>query len=223
MKRGCLFLALIGLFSCQTLPGIHPVADPSSPEIREKCVAIFPDGKWQFVHSIEATLAGEQKGFMIGVTRIQRMPEKIRCIMMTVEGFVLFDAEYDQKLVIHRAVAPFDAIDFARGVIADIRLMFLPPRGLLVESGRLKNGIHDCRYQNKEIGTVDVQSGFGDRWEIHQYNDSHKLMRSIVAFLDAGSTVSSAHSIPIRLELTAHGRYGYSLLMDLIEARPLAK
>jgi len=221
MKRGYLLLTLLWVFSCQTLPEIHHTGDRPIPKIRESCAAIFPDGKWQFVHSIEATMSGGQKGFMIGITRIQRKPVKIRCVMMTVEGFVLFDAEYDQKIVIHRGLAPFDAIDFATGVMADIRLMFIPPRGRLIESGWQENGFHVCRYQNDGISTVDIHTGPENRWGIHKYDYSRRLIRSVVAVPGVASTLPPEISRPSRLEFTAHGRYGYSLLMDLIEARQL--
>ncbi len=48
---------------------------------------------------------------------------------MTIEGFVLFDAEAGETLTVHRAVPPFDAPAFAAALAEDIRLAFFSPGG----------------------------------------------------------------------------------------------
>ena len=79
------------LSSCGALPEIVPVSPSEASAIRQQCLMLFPQGKWQFVHSIEASMPGGRQTIMIGVTRISSVDKTIHCVMMTIEGLVLFD------------------------------------------------------------------------------------------------------------------------------------
>jgi hypothetical protein len=140
---------------------------------------------------------------------------------MTIEGLVVFDARYDQELVIHRAVAPFDQEGFAAGLISDIQLIFFMPQGPLVETGNDPNGASVCRYQNPDGRIVDLVI-HGDRsWQIRQYSQQLRLTRTVTAFFSQENPAEEQAAMPDRLELTAHGVAGYNLIMDLVEAVPL--
>ena len=84
----------------------------------------------------------------MGVTVISPEERKIESVIMTIEGFVFLDAYYDQKVVINRGIPPFDSIDFARGMMDDIKLIFFKPEGGLIESGMSDDGSYLCRYKN---------------------------------------------------------------------------
>ncbi len=222
MKLLCLLLC-IGciLISCSTLPRLQPADRSDRTELPQICQRLFPNGKWQFVHSIEAVMPGGQRGLVMGVTVISSRNKSAQCVLMTIEGLVVFDVRYDQELVINRAVAPFDQEGFAAGLISDIQLIFFMPQGPLVETGNDPNGASVCRYQTPDGGIVDLVI-HGDRsWQIRQYSRQLRLIRTVTAVFGKENPAAEQAAIPVRLELTAHGVAGYNLIMDLVEAVPL--
>jgi hypothetical protein len=209
------------LISCSTPPSLQPADRSDRTELPQTCQRLFPNGKWQFVHSIEAVMPGGQRGWVMGVTVISSRNKSAQCVLMTIEGLVVFDARYDQELVINRAVAPFDQEGFAAGLISDIQLIFFMPQGPLVETGNDPNGASVCRYQNPDGRIVDLVI-HGDRsWQIRQYSQQLRLTRTVTAFFSQENPAEEQAAMPDRLELTAHGVAGYNLIMDLVEAVPL--
>lgn len=201
------------LFACAGPPRIYPSADPATTA-GIACDVPFPDGRWQFLHTIEAQLPGGSKGVLMGVTVISSHTRSVRCVIMTVEGLVLFEAEYDRQLVIHRGIEPFDSPEFARGLMEDIRLIFFSPRGAMVAIGRLKEGARICRYQDAEGRVHDTIIHENSSWELRQYSNQQRLTRTV----RAGPGERSAAQFPQFLELTAHGNHDYQLTMTLVEA-----
>lgn len=219
-----LFLLLLTgyiVIACSALPRVHPVDKAAGTKLRRKCDNLFPNGKWQFVHSIETTMPGGQKGLVMGVSVISSRDKTAQCVIMTIEGIVLFDARYDQRLIIQRAVPPFDSEGFAEGLIKDIQLIFFAPKGPPVETGSDKDGASICRYHNSDGRIIDLVI-HGDRsWQIRQYSRQLRLKRTVTAFFSQENPAKDQNAIPDRLELTAHGIAGYNLIMDLVEAVPL--
>ncbi|MBW1692878.1 MAG: hypothetical protein JRJ41_01715 [Deltaproteobacteria bacterium] len=224
MRRICvLFLLTILSISCSSAQRISPVGKPLKlAEIQEECNRVFPTEKWVFIHSIEANFPGEKKTFMLGVSQIFPEKKKIHCIMMTIEGLVVFDALYDGKIVINRGIPPFASENFAKGMISDLQLIFFQPKGQLIETGVSDAGEWICRYQDKKWATVDVLIHLDNRWTIRQYH-RHQLRRTIKAYLKQDSVLLFKNRIPERLELIAHGVSGYSLKLKLVEAEPLSE
>jgi len=124
---------------------------------------------------------------------------------MTLEGLAVFEAEWDGQLKVNRAIAPFDSRLFARGLMDDIRLLFLRPTGAPLESGFMENGNSICRYRDPDEGIVDVVSEGKDRWEIRRYAGDLRLLRTVKMG-------------PGAIELNAHGSQAYKLNMNLLEA-----
>jgi hypothetical protein len=207
--------------ACSALPEVHPVDVTFGTQLARKCDNLFPNGKWQFVHSIETTMPGGQKGLVMGVTVISSRDKTVQCAILTIEGVVVFDARYDQRLVIQRAVPPFDSEGFAEGLISDIQLLFFMPEGLLVETGNDKDGASICRYRNPDGRIVDLVILADRSWQIRQYSRKLRLTRTVTAFFSKKNPAGEQAAIPVRLELTAHGAAGYHLTMDLVEAVPL--
>jgi len=157
------------------------------------------------VHSIETLVHGGRSAFVTGVVVVSSRERSLRCVIMTLEGLAVFEAEWDGQLKVNRAIAPFDSKLFAQGLIEDIRLLFLRPPGSPLESGILENGSSICRYRVPEEGIVDVVSQEEGRWEIRRYAADFKLLRTL-------------RIAPDTVELTAHGPRGYKLNMNLLEA-----
>lgn len=222
MKHILLLLSVLGLIlSCSSLPQVYPAGDSADPLPGRTCRGPFPDGDWQLLHSIEATLPGGKKGFLMGLTVVSSSNRTARCVIMTLEGFVIFDAMYDKQISVKRAVAPFDSGAFANSLIDDINLIFFKPSGSIVTSGFLKSGAAVCRYQKPDGQMVDLVI-HGDRsWQIRQYSRQLRLKRTVTAFFSNENPTEEQSAIPDRLDLTAHGATSYKLIMDLVEAIPL--
>jgi len=213
-----LFSIVMLLSSCSALPEIVPVASSEVSVIRQKCKALFPQGKWQFVHSIEASMPGGRQTTMIGVTRISSADKTIQSVMMTIEGLVLFDGVYNgQKIMINRGVPPFDTPALAQGMMDDIRLIFFHPQVPAIHIGSSEDGALICRYNTGKKITQDVLIHPNGSWTIHQYHGS-LLKRTVRAFVNE-DRVFPEKPDPARIKLSAHGASGYSLLLKRIESQ----
>jgi hypothetical protein len=218
MKRFLLLLAAGFFFSaCSGLPKVHPARDFPSANTHQTCRNVFPEGKWQFVHSIEAVIGGKSV-FVTGVAVISPAERSFRCAIMTIEGLAVFDAEWGPELTVNRAMAPFDSRPFAQGLAADIRLLFLYPSGFPFESGFLKNGASICRYRDSDGEIVDLVTKGDGNWEIRRYASDFRLLRTV--HMAPGKKTGQA-GVAQKIELTAHGSQGYKLTMNLIEAVPI--
>lgn len=219
------FIFLLSAFclitACSSLPKIDSAGGSALSDPLRECRQLFPEGRWQFLHTIEATMPGGEKGMLMGVTIISSQAKTVQSVIMTIEGLVLFDARYDQRLVINRAVPPFDSQNFAQGLMKDIRLVFFEPRGPLIDSGILKNRKAVCRYQNPDEQIVDIIHRSNDSWEIRLYTKSLRLSRTASIFFNKKQADPNLSGIPERLEIKAHGHPGYALVMRLLEAIPL--
>jgi len=223
MKKLLLLLCALGLIlSCSSLPQVYPAGDPADVGPDRACRGPFPVGDWQLLHSIEATLAGGKKGFLMGLTIISPSNRTARCVIMTLEGFVVFDALYDKQITVKRAVALFDSEAFANGLIEDINLIFFKPDGSKVTSGFLKSGAAVCRYQKPDGRIVDIINQGEHRWETRQYLPDNRLART-VRMSDKEPDSADRKGISDKIELNADIPPGYALVMDLVEAIALTK
>ena len=218
MKRFCFLLGtLFVIASCGALPKIHPSDSRALSAAAPPCRRLFLQGRWQFQHAIEATLPGGRKSVLVGVSIVSADSGGIHSILMTVEGLVVFDAEYDRELRIVRALSPFNSEGFARGLINDIRLIFFMPPGALVETGTLPDGSTVCRYRQPDNQVVDAVRKSDHHWELQEYSRWFKKKRTVAIFFNDNFRFDGFHA-PYRLKLTSHGFDGYTLDMDLIEA-----
>jgi len=223
MRRVCILLLLFMLIvSCSTSPLISPVKPLELTKIQDKCNGVFPIGKWRFVHTIEATLPDGKKAFMMGVTQIYPEKKNIHCIMMTIEGLVVFDGLYDGKIVINRGVPPFASDNFAKGLISDLQLIFFQPEALRIETGVSDTNEWICRYHIDEESTVDVVIHFDNSWTLRRYRH-RRLRRTVQAYLGQDSDLHYKNKIPERMELIAREGHGYSLNLKLVKAEPVAE
>lgn len=222
MKCLCKLMILWSLgTACSSLPQIIPAGDSTAAQMSEACHLPFPNGRWQFLHSLEATLPGGQKGFLMGLTVISSSDRSIRSVMMTLEGLVVFDAQFNEQLTVRRAIPPFDSSDFAKGLIQDILLIFFEPPGSLIESGSLKNGSSVCRHRDPAGGVVDIVTRADGNWEIRQYRRDDRLVRIVKGTWDGKGGSTHTAGITSRIELRAYGYPEYTLIMNLVEATPL--
>ena len=198
------------LFSCSHLPVIKP-GEPSAVALIEQCRRPYPAVPYRFVHAIEVVLPGGSSGTMIGVTLVDPKAAAVQSVMMTLEGFVLFDGTYDKKVRVDRAVPPFDKPEFAKNMLDDVRLLYLAPEGRPMHAGTLKDGAVICRYIGTQYPVMDVIVHRDGSWEIDGYSESEEAKRRI----KAGSV---KNGIPETVELKAYEAWDYTLRMSLISA-----
>lgn len=218
MKGRLLALTAALLFlSCARLPAIVPVAgaDPCGPI--EGCSRIFPTGNWQLLHSIAAGLPGGRHSVMMGLTVLSSRRRSNRSVIMSLEGFVVFDGEVNQGLKVHRALPPFDSPGFAEGLMADIRLIIFKPQGPAAECGKLTDGSIVCRYKYPDGSIVDIVLCSNRTCELRRYDRKQHLSRIVRVPADA----RTGDGMPQTIELTARGEQSYKLVMTLLEAVPI--
>lgn len=220
LRRLCLAAVLIGLVGCAREHRLRPpeltgIADGRGTR---NCTAVFPKGKWQFVHSIDFAMADGSGSAVLGVTNLAG--DDLECALVTVEGLTLFEAvfRHDGSTEVRRAVPPFDGPEFAKGLLRDIRMIFQPPPGIMTVGGRLPDGSPVCRYTGADEGLVDVLPESDGCWQIRSYTSDKQPDRFIVG---RSCRQKDAHPIPDNLELQAYGPAGYTLKMTLIRAERL--
>ena len=207
-------VAFFFLLSCAQIPTIAPL--PAKPlfEQASECHRVFPAGNWQFLHTVKAVLPGEKILVAMGLTMISSQLRSVRCVIMTVEGLVVFDGEYDQHLTVHRAFAPFDSMDFAEGLLDDIRLIFFKPEGPLAAFGQSKEESIVCRHENPDGRIVDIGLNPDGSWELRRYDQAKHLTRTVTAMAHNWNDTE----FPASIELVAQGHQKYKIVMTLVEA-----
>ena len=204
--------------ACSHLPDI-PSTPPDAAPTGSCPASIFPQGDWQLLHAIEAAGPGGGKQTLLGLSQISSHTRSAHCVMMTLEGMVLFQASFDDgTLSVQRAVPPFDRPGMAVGIVEDLRMVFFTPDRPYIQTGRLYDGTRAYRYQLPDGGTQDIETQDPAHWVIHRYDRRHRLVRTVRPVSDQGR---SEQGMPNQILLEAHGLVGYQLRMTLVEAQPL--
>ncbi len=219
MKIARLMLLMVFmLVACVHLPEIRTVEDNTAAGRIAACSAIFPHGKWQLVHAIEIFPPVGSKQTVLGIVQLSSEQRSFHCVLMTIEGLVLFEADFDGAVVIRRALPPLDKPGMAEGIVQDISFLFLAPEQPCIAAGLSKDAVWICRYTCADHYLEDVVLQPDGLWEIKCYNQSHRPMRTIAPMAKEDLHASG---LPSRVVLKAHGLGGYELRMSLIDAVPL--
>lgn len=221
-----LFLVLLlPLFACSSIPQINSPTPKEASRIQKGCRGIFPQGRWRFVHSIRVDLAEKQKTELIGITQISSRSRRLHCVLLTIEGLVVFEAKRVKgNTVIKKATPPFDTAQFAKGLMQDVQLIFFPPQGECIKAGLTNNKEKICRYKtgSSHIRDILMEKENGG-WSVHHYKDGN-LARSLQAFPGDSTEKPLSSSYPQEILLEANTpSWDYSLKMSLIKARNLNK
>lgn len=213
MKYILLLITMAFLASCSTMPVI---TEPMLPAAHKNlpCPSPFLKEKYQLIHAITINAAGNAQGAIIGVTVVDPSTRFVSCAIMSAEGMVMLEAKSEgEKLIIQRALPPFDSGDYAKNLIDDIRLIYFNPHGLLQKKGNLPDGSTACRWQAENGNFIDVIAGEPGITEIKKYSECGSLKRHIKLTQKA----ENPYSI---IELQGSEMVDYTLLMTLIEAQP---
>lgn len=181
---------------------------------------LFPTDSFQFVHAIELTMPGSHSAMLMGVVNIHPRHRAIHCVIMTLEGLVLFEADHtSEAFTIHRAIPPFDSQALVQGLVSDIDLIFFTPRGRLNAWGKLENENTILRFSEPDGGTIDIVIS-PDRtiWTQHLRSGSHRIKRCVNYIFPQAATNSQPPVFPKSITLTAAFPSRYTLTMTLTDA-----
>ena len=206
---------LIFIASCSRLPVMKPLDPATDQATREVCGSPYFKIPYRLVHTIEATLPGGRSATLIGITVVDPSAKALHSVLMTLEGLVLFDGEYDGSLTVNRAISPFDQAAVAQNMMEDVRLLFLAPEGPAREASVLKDGSTLCRSKGNTGETVDVLIRPDRTWTIETYVNPFERLREVTA-----TTLTGGISGELVLKGYAYGNY--SLRLKLISAEPVS-
>lgn len=209
--RALLVAAALLLAACARIPVLQPMDEPQQMQAAQACQSHFVQGGWQLVHTLNVRLKGGHQAVLTGVVVLSPEDESIECAVMTLDGFVVFEAVDRGWITVRRAFGPFANENFAHGVMNDIRFLFVAPKEM-VAMGRFEDGSPGCRYRAKRDRTVDLIEQADGGWQMRQYDRLGNLLRTMTA--DAPDGDGFSH----RMVLAAGGRHSYHLTMTLVEA-----
>jgi hypothetical protein len=216
MKIFSLFILLTLLSACAHRPDLPYTSKQVTEKTQTECEKIFLQKDWQLLHRIQARLPNGKNETLLGLTQLYPKTHKLHCVLMTIEGLVLFEAGYDDTISIQRAVPPFDKEGFAEGLLADIGLIFFKPATTQMTAGITALGEKICRYELSDDQLEEIILLPKNQSEIRLYTCKGKLHRSVV-FQPQNNLQKTAKQI----ELKAAGVFGYQLNLTLLEAKPL--
>ena len=174
-----LLTAVLIIGACAGLPQIRPLEPSLRSAALDACRRPFLTEKYRLVHALNAVMPGDRESGAVGVLIADPGSGSFQSVLMTIEGFVLFDIAYAQGLSVNRAVPPFDAPAFARRMAEDIGLAFFSPGGEPAAWGRMETGETVCRFERPGGEFVDVMSGESGALEIRLYGSGKELKKRV--------------------------------------------
>jgi len=215
IRRKGLDICLLGFFilfiGC--VPKSKTTLSPGSPDDLPGCYAIFPSEPWESVHRIEATMRGGSSS-LLGVTKGEPSERRLQSLLLSPEGFILFDAELRENgVAVRKAVAPFDSPAFARGLMEDVTLLFLPPKAKPTIWLKETNGTMICKWENPDNST-EITGSMDSGWRILRRDKYGELTKEAIF---GGPFLNGLAS---RAELRAFKPVSYRLRMTLVQPSP---
>ena len=207
--------AILTLGGCASLPSIKPLDPALKPAVLEQCRRPFLPAKYRLVHTLSAQLPDGGKATAIGALVADPRDRSFRSVLMTIEGWVLFDVESGAIPRVHRAVPPFDSPAFARRMAEDIGLAFFAPGGEPALWGQEDKGFRGCRYGRLDGGFVDVLKNEDGAREIRLYGAGQELLKRVKI------PILERPGLADELEIRGEGWPSYALHLRLIEAEEI--
>ncbi len=215
-RRKVLDICLLGflILSIGCVPKSKTTLSPGSPEDLPGCYAIFPAEPWESVHRIEATIRGGSSS-LFGVTKGEPSERRLQSLLLSPEGFILFDAERRENgIAVRKAVAPFDSPAFASGLAEDVTLLFLRPKAKPTTWGKGADGTMVCKWEGPDNSRTEIKGSTHSGWRILRRDKYGEVIKEVVL---NGPFLNGLAS---RIEFRAFKPAPYRLRMTLIQAFP---
>jgi hypothetical protein len=217
IRRKGVSFSLLGFFIL--FIGCAPISEttqiPGSLEELPGCYVIFPAEPWESVHKIEATIRGWGSFSLLGVIKGEPSERSLQSLLLTPEGFVLFDAEFrESDISVRKAVAPFDSLTFAGELMEDVTFLFFPPKARPTTWKEKTDGTRICHWEDRYGFRTDVKGSMDTGWRIKYKDRRGEVIKEI--FL-SGPFVNGLAS---HIELNASQPAPYQLRMTLLQPSP---
>ena len=213
-RLGIYFLGFL-LFSAGGVPPARTVLSPGSSEDLHGCLAIFPSGPWESVHKIEAAFKGGTSFTILGVTRGEPLERRLHSLLLTPEGFTLFDGELREgEIVVRKAVPPFDSPAFAKGLLEDVTFLFFAPLGSPASWGKAADGNRVCRWANPVGFQTEIRETPDRGWQILLRDDQGQEAKKV------SLTGPFVQGLTANIELRVLRPVSYTLKLTLVQSGP---
>ncbi|OHE31349.1 MAG: hypothetical protein A3J94_04305 [Syntrophus sp. RIFOXYC2_FULL_54_9] len=209
-------LIVLAAGACTAPHALRPLDPALAPAVGAGCRRPFLKTAYRLVHALEAELPEGRKEAGIGVLLADPRKRTFRTMLMTVEGWVLFDIEKGGTLTVHRAVPPFDSPGFARRMGEDIELAFFPPVAAPVALGKGEDGASVCRFGSSGTMGVDVVDRGGGAMEVRLYGEGRDLRKRVVI------PSFNRDGLAERIEIRSSDWPPYTLRLRLIESEAIS-
>jgi len=144
---------VLALTACAAVPHYKQLI----PQNGVVCPGIFPPKAFRVIHKIELKSAVIGKVVFIGAAKVEPQKNALHAVLMSVEGMVLFEAEYENgDIKIISAFSPFNDPAFARGLMADVLFVLLKPAGGPLEQGVDGQGLTACRWKAEADAVLET-------------------------------------------------------------------
>lgn len=209
-------LIVVAAGACTAPHALKPLDPALMSAVGARCQKPFLKTTHRLVHALEADLPDGKKGAGIGVLLADPRKRTFRSLLMTVEGWVLFDIEKGETLTVRKAIPPFDSPGFARRMEEDIALAFFPPGAAPLALGQGEDGATVCRFGSADGKGVDVLDRGGGAMEVRLYGEGQDLRKRVVIPSFNGDGLAE------RIEIRSSGWPSYTLHLRLIEGEAIS-
>jgi hypothetical protein len=152
---------------------------------------------------------------LLGVIKGEPSERRLQSLLLTPEGFILFEAELSEGgIAVRKAVAPFDSPAFARGLMEDVTLLFLSPQVKPATWGKETEGTMICKWEGPDDSRTELTGSMDRGWRILRRDKQGKVIKKVVL---NGPFVNGLAS---RVELHAFKPASYTLRMTLLQPSP---
>ncbi|MHB8091380.1 MAG: hypothetical protein ACYDH8_07285 [Syntrophales bacterium] len=202
------FFLVLALTACAAIPPYKPL----SPQSGVACPGIFPPKAFRVVHQIDIKSALIGKGVFIGAAKVDPQNNALHAVLMSAEGMVLFEAEYENgDIKIISAFPPLNDLAFAKRLMADVLFVLLKPSGGPVEQGVDGQGLAACRWMGGADTVLETTLRSDGAVRMRLYGGDRRVVKEALAWppFDRG--------MPTRISLKGFSPSKYTIELMLIE------
>ena len=180
-----------------------------------ECPELFPTGPWESVYQIEAIISGKVFSSLFGVTKGDPAQGRLHSLLLTPEGFILFEGELGGNgIVVHKSVPPFDSSTFAGGLMEDVKTLFLSPAGRPKIGREAMDGARFCFWEGPDGFRTEIRGSADQGWQILRRDAQGETIKEV------SLNGPYIQGLATHLKLRSMKPASYRLKMTLIQVGP---